>query len=230
MTLQPSSRTEPPANHPIDTVGEKNDRLVSYIWLPPRGEAEYFVERYLDGVSYIHHVVHPPRLREAVAKFYSDLDSEDQADLGTATLLLSLFASVTYLLGPAECDSEQHPPKVAEASVESLSWIRITLDVLEHSQRGNLGSIESLQAMIVVSFLIGNIEGASQRFRSMTAAALTLARELGLHRIDQGKNNWTTESRVRGMVDAEVGRRLWWYLAATDWYEGPLTIRFKVAN
>ncbi|KEF55141.1 uncharacterized protein A1O9_08794 [Exophiala aquamarina CBS 119918] len=217
------------ANGPHDPVGQNSDRLVSYIWLPPRGEAEYLVERYLDGVSFIHHVVHPPRIREAVVKLYSDLDSEGQADLGTVTLLLSLLASVTYLLGPEECDIDQ-PPTLAGASEESLSWIRITLDVLEYSQRSNLGSIESLQAMIIVSFLIGNIEGASQRFRSMIAVASTLARELGLHRIDQGKNYWTTESPIRGMVDAEVGRRLWWYLAATDWYEDPLTVRVKTAK
>lgn len=220
------------ATHPIDTVGQNNDRLVSCIWLPPRVEAEHLVERYLEGVSYIHHVVHPPRLRGAVVKLYNELDNEGQADLGTGALLLSLLASVTYLLGPEECDIDQLPTVAegAEASEEFISWIRITLDVLEHSQRSNLGSIESLQAMIIVSFLIGNIEGASQRFRSMTAAALILARELGLHRIDRGKNHWTTESGTHGMVDAEVGRRLWWYLAATDWYEDLLTVRFNVAK
>lgn len=196
--------------------GQNNDRFILCIWLPCRSKAEILVDRYLNGVSYIHHIVHPPGVRHAVGKLYTDLENQSQPELGTASLLLSLLASVTYLLDPEDSDTDL-TPTVAEASEEAMSWIRVTLNVLGHLQSSSLGSLQSLQAMIITSFLIGNIEGISQRFRTMTATALATARELGLHRIDQGKGTGTTEPPAQDMVDAEVGRRVWWQLAATDW-------------
>lgn len=53
------------------------------------------------------------------------------------------------------------------------------------------------------------------RARSLHGAALTVARDIGLHKIDspdrrpvQGKD---------GVVMTEIKRRLWWHVASTDW-------------
>ena len=174
------------------------------------------MEQYLNNVSYIHHIVHPPRVRNEVRKLYTDLESQCQPDLGSAILFLSLLASVTYLLDTEDSDTELSPA-ATEASDETLSWIRITLTVLNQFQSSNLCSLQSLQAIIITSFLVGNIEGIAQRFRTLIATALAMARELGLHRIDHGEGNGTTEPPAQNMVDVEVGRRVWWHLTATDW-------------
>ncbi|RVX75295.1 hypothetical protein B0A52_00648 [Exophiala mesophila] len=204
--------------------GQNSDQLVFGIWLPCRSEAESLVEQYLNNVSYIHHIVHPPRVRNEVRKLYTDLESQCQPDLGSAILFLSLLASVTYLLDTEDSDTELSPA-ATEASDETLSWIRITLTVLNQFQSSNLCSLQSLQAIIITSFLVGNIEGIAQRFRTLIATALAMARELGLHRIDHGEGNGTTEPPAQNMVDVEVGRRVWWHLTATDWlltrYSGP---------
>ncbi|KNG85305.1 hypothetical protein ANOM_006451 [Aspergillus nomiae NRRL 13137] len=55
----------------------------------------------------------------------------------------------------------------------------------------------------------------------VTGARLLLSRELDLHRIDHESNAVSVHT-----IEAEMGRRVWWYLVATDWllaarYGGP---------
>lgn len=57
------------------------------------------------------------------------------------------------------------------------------------------------------------MEGVSLRYRSLISTGVLLSRELGLHRIDHESNEANANT-----IQAEVGRRVWWYLIATDWY------------
>ena len=56
-------------------------------------------------------------------------------------------------------------------------------------------------------------KGVSLRYRSLISIGLLLSRELDLHRIDHESNAVSAHT-----IEAEMGRRVWWYLIVTDWY------------
>ena len=87
------------------------------------------------------------------------------------------------------------------------------MDVLKSGQNGPALALETVQGIILLSFVLSNTEGVSLRYRSLLSTGLLLSRELGLHRIDH-ESNAATANTIR----AEIGRRVWWYLVATDWY------------
>jgi hypothetical protein len=65
---------------------------------------------------------------------------------------------------------------------------------------------------MILSFVICNLEGYSLRYRSLLSTGLLLGREQGLHRIDHNLNAPTANT-----LKAEMGRRMWSHLIATDW-------------
>ncbi|KEF57996.1 uncharacterized protein A1O9_05919 [Exophiala aquamarina CBS 119918] len=64
--------------------------------------------------------------------------------------------------------------------------------------------------------VVCNLEGVSQRYRTMLSTALTLGRELGLHRLNESEQNLPSNVGASNQVEAEIGRRVWWYLIATE--------------
>ena len=129
-------------------------------------------------------------------------------------LALSMFASTTYFLTPQD-DRAALFATEDDAGVAAMSWTKATLDVLEHSRRTSPGAIEDVQATIILSFVMYQLEGFSVRARSLSFHAFTMARELGLHKIDSPKE--TERTAAMGIVQAEVSRRVWWNIVSTDW-------------
>ncbi|KFX96687.1 hypothetical protein O988_05207 [Pseudogymnoascus sp. VKM F-3808] len=190
------------------------------IWLPLYEEAKSLVQKYLSDITYIHHVVHLPTVGAVIDEVYEDLSKEISPKLGHIALLLSIVASVTYSWSSR--DSNQVFSAVSDADRQSPSWIKAALDVLEYSQRTTSGAIEDIQAIIIVSFVVSNLEGVSPRYRNLISTAITLGREILLHRIDHSSNFGLPVISPASSVRAEVGRRVWWYLTATDCrYAGP---------
>lgn len=72
--------------------------------------------------------------------------------------------------------------------------------------------------MIVISFVLYNLEGLSTKYRYLVSTAITAARELSLHRIDHQPNAASSETQRDDSIQTEMSRRLWWFLAATEWY------------
>ncbi|KIW29281.1 uncharacterized protein PV07_05106 [Cladophialophora immunda] len=183
---------------------------VKCVWLPRREEAKVFVDKYLRDITYIHHVVHAPSLRKLADGIYHELDQRQPIQPGRVALLLSIVASATFIWTTQ--DDHNLYRSVDDARNQSASWVIATLDMLDHSRRTTNGSIEDVQALILVSFLVCNMEGTSLRYFELVSRAITTARQLYLHRIDHPSRRPQIDS-----IQAEVGRRVWWYLAALDW-------------
>jgi hypothetical protein len=127
-------------------------------------------------------------------------------------LLLGIFASSTNSW--VQHDSGRGLfANPTEAHDQSNYWIKMIEDLLDVAHRTNSVSIEGVQGLIIVSFVLANLEGLSPRTRSMYNMALQLARELGLHRLDHPSN-----AHLSSSAKTEIGRRVWWYLAASDWF------------
>ena len=194
-----------------DCIGEQS----KYVWLPQYQEAKILLEKYLQDITYIHHVIHSPSARGYLDELYEGLEQQAAIKPGLTALFLSIFASTTFAWTPR--DNESLFSSVEEANNQTTLWITTALAVLEFSHSTTSGSIEDIQAMIILSFAVCNVEGFSSRFWTLKSTAISMARQLSLHRIDHVSSvpveNMTDLSSTR----VEIYRRVWWYLMATDW-------------
>lgn len=196
--------------------GIQSRQLVRCVWLPHHGETTLIVEKYIRDIIYIQPVVLTTSLRSVVERLYSNLAGAGHIDHGNTCLVLAVLASVAYFWTSGE--NEANLFSTAEAANQlTLVWVKATLDVLDNSRDSGSLSIEILQAIIIVSMVVCNLEGVSQRYRTLLATALTLGRELGLHRLNESEQIFPSNVRALKMAEAEIGRRVWWYLIATDW-------------
>jgi hypothetical protein len=136
---------------------------------------------------------------------------------GQVALLMSMFGSASYAWTFHDMDESMYP-NVESAHSQSTMWVRACLDLLDHCRRSSIRSFEALQAIVIAFFMLVNLEGMTLRYTSMVSQAICMAREIGLHRLDH-PNYATSDHAPRvGTITEEIGRRIWWYLCATDWY------------
>ncbi|OGM41095.1 hypothetical protein ABOM_010425 [Aspergillus bombycis] len=197
---------------PIITSGHSpgSGSTTMSVWLLPKSEATWLLERYTEYIAFVHHVVHVPSARLILEDAYKQLSLGLNVVPGHVALLLSIFASTAYMLEPKTADS--FFLNQANAISCATIWTKAALDLLEYSRRNTQGSIEDVQATIILSFIIFNMEGFSPRFRATSSSALILAKDLSLHRIDADLSK-----RKESPVQMEITRRIWWHMVATDW-------------
>ena len=189
--------------------------LAKNVWLPAQDEAVLLFENYVKNIDYIQHVVYPPLVHIILDDVYTRIVEHQPVGSSHVALLLSIFASAAYYW-TSRSDYVSLFFTLQEANQASLLWSKAALDVLEHSRRTTSGSIEDVQATIILSFLALNLEGFSARSRSLMTTALVTARNLGLHMLDAQNEERQGHTRERG-IEVEVKRRVWWHIAATDW-------------
>ena len=73
--------------------------------------------------------------------------------------------------------------------------------------------MEGIQGVAITAFVVLNINGYSRRCKALFNMAVLLARDAGLHVLDHHSNVDSAN-----LARIEIGRKLWWYLVASDWY------------
>lgn len=136
---------------------------------------------------------------------------------GQAALVLSLFALAAYFYQPFAHSEVATTEKDAHHLCKLLS--RGALDVLDYSRRNTSGTLEDVQAYILMSLVTYHLDGFSARGRLLSTTALSIARELRLHQLDAENESSATENETdpRSLVDREVKRRVFWHIVSTDW-------------
>ncbi|KAF2025148.1 hypothetical protein EK21DRAFT_117077 [Setomelanomma holmii] len=183
------------------------------VWLPILAESKILVEHYIFSISHFQHILHSPSIPAIIDHVYQQIDAQEPLQPGYVILLLSLIASATHVWTPRdELPAERLLfSSFAQAHIQTPLWIKATNAVINASQNSDV-SLETVQGIIILSFLVANLEGPSVRYRSLIASGLLLGRELGLHQIDN-----EAITKAEDTVTVEMGRRAWWYLVATDW-------------
>ena len=181
------------------------------IWLPRYSEAKILLEKFIQDIDHVHHVVHTPSLLPLLDEVYACLNQQGQVKPGNMVLLLSIFSSSTNSWTRRDCQRGLFSTS-AEANEQPPLWVKATEDVLEIAHRTTSVSIEGVQGIIITWFVLGNLEGFSRRCRFLYHLAVVLARELGLHCLDHPSNAKSANS-----AQSEIGRRVWWYIIASDW-------------
>ncbi|KAK7439294.1 hypothetical protein Landi51_11271 [Colletotrichum acutatum] len=189
---------------------------VKCVLLPLREEARQLIDKYLNDISFIHQVTHARSVKHRADEVYSAIDSGRCPSLETIALLLAIFANSTSQWATRDM-SRCLFCSVSDAHSQALLWQIAGLDVLDHLQRDSHVSLEATQAMVLLCYSIVNLEGVTIKFRNIFSRAVAMARELGLHCIDLPRQLLSLVTPKHSLLEAEIGRRVWWYLCSTDW-------------
>lgn len=191
------------------------DKPTTCIWLPHRSESQALLNHYLEAMSSIQHVLHRPSLSAIVDDAYRQIEGLQPLKPGCIILLLSIIAGATHVWVPCDStDSESSPfLSCAQAHAQTTMWIKATHSLLNAVQNAALVDLETVQGVLILGCVVANLEGVSLRYRTLLSTGFVFARELRLHRIEQ-------DTKASGAITLkeEIGRRVWWYLVATDWY------------
>ncbi|RKL43024.1 hypothetical protein BFJ70_g4721 [Fusarium oxysporum] len=189
---------------------------IKCVWLPEREDTRRIVDKYLNDISFIHHVIHAPTVRRLVDHVHDAVGLGHQPPMGPVALLLAIFANATGLWTARDL-SRNLFYSVSEAHSQASVWQKAGLDVLDHLQQHSHVSLEATQALVILCYSVVNLGGVSAMFRNLFSRAITMARELGLHCIDSPQRLLGAATPRYTALEAEIGRRVWWYLSSTDW-------------
>ncbi|KAK9241398.1 hypothetical protein V1525DRAFT_393036 [Lipomyces kononenkoae] len=183
------------------------------VWLPQYAEAKILLQKFLDDVDHVYHITHNPSLPAIVHEVYACLNHQQggQVKPGSVMLLLGIFASATHAWVQRDSVRELFPTW-QEANSQAALWVRTLEDVLDIFHRTSSVPIEGIQGISIATFTVLNMEGFSLRCKSLFNMAFMLARELGLHSLDQPSN-----VKLANPTQTEIGRRVWWFLVSADW-------------
>ncbi|PSR78117.1 hypothetical protein BD289DRAFT_129978 [Coniella lustricola] len=187
---------------------------VRHVDLPSRDDALALLDDYLDNSDYyVANILHPASVRATVDAVYTRLLRQGQkVDLGAAAFILCFCAAAAFFWDsdcPAQCNftSEDH------AAAQSQAWRVTAWDLIDQAQRSACNTLEMIQARLVLADLLYNVEGMTPRFRYIHSCARTAAYEAKLHLVD-----YPASRSADTAIMKERKRRIWWYIAGTDWY------------
>lgn len=185
------------------------------IWLPLRDEMQTIAEKYISDLTHMHHVVHTPSLVLMIDDLYHNLKESRPIGIGQVSLVLAVLAITTSFWTERDMHHDIFA-STEEANAQSTQWMKLAMEVLEYSRFKHLESLEDVQAMVILIFATTNLVGIASQARHLVSTAISVAKELSMHRVDHPDNSGfdvPSPSSAR----AEVYRRVWWYLVAADW-------------
>lgn len=155
--------------------------------------------------------MHPPLVQAMIEDVYTQLRQGHKISLGSAALILSISAASACVWDDDFPPSYNFASEV-DAAAQCVVWRCAAWDLLDQAQRASLNSVDAIQARLILADVLYNIEGTTSRFRYIQSCARAAAYEIRLHLTDLPGNTSTDTPVLR-----EMKRRLWWYIAATDW-------------
>ena len=185
-----------------------------HIPLPEYPEAVELLRNYELNVDHFVRILFIPSIRSLLKSFYQNVTERAQMRPCEAALLLSIFAISAYF---SNASDNSLLPCNDDLLKLSIILSKAALDALDYSKRTTSGSIEDVQANILMSFVVYHLDGFSARGRSLCAAAMVIARDLRLHRIDGDDAISDTNLTTEAIIEREVMRRVWWHITSTDW-------------
>ena len=185
-------------------------------WLPLRDEATKMLSKFVSDVLQYVPIIHRPSLPTLIDDVYQAQSRGSDPHVGAVLLLLSTCTSAcyTWTLQDGYRGIYGDP---TEATKQSTVWLRAALDLVDHCDRISHASLQCLQGMVVLFWVLCSVEGVSMRARSLVARCISMAQSLGIHRIDQHVNSPGNRGEGFTVVEAEMSRRVWWFLVASNW-------------
>ncbi|KAI1734044.1 fungal-specific transcription factor domain-containing protein [Xylaria scruposa] len=190
--------------------------LKNVVVFPTYKTAVVLFDHFETHVDHMCRILNLPIVRSLMKSVYTRINQNESVPPGQAALLLALFALSAFFHQPTRSGEVQAVGN--DKTYLSKFWSRGALDVLEHSRRNTSGTLEDVQALILMSYVTYHLDGFSARYRHLLATAVSMAQDLGLHRLDSDDCDLKSDtSSLRSLIDKEVKRRVYWHLIASDW-------------
>ncbi|KAL7790690.1 hypothetical protein V8C43DRAFT_285202 [Trichoderma afarasin] len=209
-----------PASCPPLTEDVKVNKCIC---LPLRGDAHVLLDKFIRDVLHFHYIFHKPSLPSVVDRFYDAVEHGRVVDIGQLMIMLAICCSSTHTWTRYD-NNKGLFNRPEDANSQTAGWLTTALDVIHHAHLAAHASMACVQGIIVVFFMICSLEGISARARLLHAQAVAMAQEIGLHFIDSPTNNSHSIKIKKSTIQAEIGRRIWWYLTDTDWMLSRLSV------
>ncbi|KAJ3545166.1 hypothetical protein NM208_g2649 [Fusarium decemcellulare] len=220
-TPQDIFQRETGLNYPTRFLRFGEDTTNTVIF-PVYSAAALLLQSYEAKVDHVCRILHIPTIRSLMKALYLRISQEESVPPGRLAMFLSMFAISAFFYQPSH-DSEVATTE-HEAVTLSKFWAKCALDILDQSQRNASGTLEHIQACILMTYVTYHLDGFSARGRHLLTRAASIARDLRLHRLDanQGASS-ASQHNPRELIDLEMKRRVFWHLASTDWLHSTIS-------
>lgn len=195
--------------------GNDGSRVV-IVTVPTYRLATLLCQNYEANIDSMCRILHMPSLRTLTENFYLQLARDEAVAPEQAALLLSVLSLSAFFSPPLEVFERAVTEDTSACISKCLA--HSTSDVLDYSRRYGRGTLEDIQAYIVMSFVAFHHDGYSSQGRLHMSAAMALSRNLGLHRTDADPESEESHYTPKIKLDRELRRRVFWYLASAEWY------------
>ncbi|KAJ6153732.1 hypothetical protein N7470_006691 [Penicillium chermesinum] len=180
--------------------------------LPPIDVARQLFEHYVEAVDCMDRFIHVPSTRDLLEATYAGLPSSVPAR-ETLIFFVCIFASGSYYV----CRVHDHrvTDQLSREHARSAAWVERALHEVMRPDTMYSSSVMSLQSSFIVLLLLLDFEGQSKRYHVLKSIIHTRAIQMKLHKTDM-----EAQEKDLDFIEAEIKRRLWWYLVGTDWLHG----------
>ncbi|EME85182.1 uncharacterized protein MYCFIDRAFT_153260 [Pseudocercospora fijiensis CIRAD86] len=188
------------------------------IIVPTYDVALAFLDAYAEHLDAMQHIMHIDSARSCIEHTYRKIKAGHELDPGALTLILGICASVGFYWNVGSSSGQSLFSDQQTALKASKVWAKQSLYATEQMRLSTITStLEGVQGCIILMFIYYHMEGLTPRVRLMLATAITVARDLGLHKTDAPGTSQPTATQA-DLIDIEVRRKCWWHLTCTDWF------------
>ncbi|KAL2862431.1 Zn(II)2Cys6 transcription factor [Aspergillus lucknowensis] len=182
--------------------------------LPPISEARALLSHFVGRMQPTIGVLHIPSTRNLLEQTYLNVLDDTAPDPTTLLLLFSIFAGSALVFSPQLLQQLAATPDQADAAFKS--YMQISQSVMEDSQQVP-PSTTALAAMTILTHLVSNENGCPVEAHLIRMRCYWMARSMQIHCLDAPQNRKRRQLEGCNMIEAEVQRRIWWNMVATDW-------------
>ncbi|KWU43828.1 hypothetical protein RHOSPDRAFT_26089 [Rhodotorula sp. JG-1b] len=192
----------------------------------PTSEQEKIIfHQGLDVYGFHHAVIHAPDFYAQVEAFHELGNGQfDLASLAWLSAYFALLAVSAKLVTPEQQDEMGFND--AEMSACANRWFQCAIACLYRHNFLQNHDLACLQA-IAILVLSGRDAGSATLIASLLHAGLSIAQDLGLHRLVSDEQ-WAAafkdkpqRLRAKSLIDREIRKRVMWSLAHSDWFAIP---------
>ncbi|OXG73201.1 hypothetical protein C348_06163 [Cryptococcus neoformans Gb118] len=203
-----TSKSRRHRSYPFHLRGINGDGMVTdelMMALPPHSHADALLRVYLERVEWIHHPLHLPTFLAQYNKFWSMSPSHRCSTVHSRWLAL-LY--IILCLGDHFGDENMSTDDTLEGQL-----LVACEDCLAHADFLDEPSTETIQTIICLNLYLNN-KNRVNAARSLLGTAIKMAIAMGMSRIPDESVLYDPA----GVIEREVGRRLWWSLVTQDAY------------
>ncbi|KAJ5646385.1 hypothetical protein N7490_002757 [Penicillium lividum] len=191
--------------------------------LPDKAKVYQLVRYHCDCLLWRHGSFHTKTFLAQLDRFYEKDEGQIRGSGIHLQWIALLFAILTGSMACAPRQiSQSWGFRDREKDTLSKRWLKATIACLHEADYMAFHSIYSVEAIATLT-MSAHMLGHSNEFSVLLASAVRIAQGLGLHQLDEA-----SDSSPSGVVDREIGRRVWCQLCIQDWFSIPFTESYLV--